>query len=263
MIRTLTAVALATGVALGGGAPAPADDPPAPAPNGLDRLRAFGRPTPGPTSSLYGAAGPVTAVDGQSITVRDWFGGGVENAKEEDDSGTGRFGRWVRRDPTKPIVLSYPGWEVDCHTYRHTPEGMVVTVVTGQEVVLRNADQPARRFAAAPELLQGTRHPALPGRKHCHLLPEVRVGDVVSLNLAGPLGKEECIGVAIRRRPGGRVPHSTVDPEFFRDGIDRFNAYQAHEERGTPIPDRFRRDLRRLRAFPPDEAPVVPLPKRP
>ncbi|MBN9522869.1 hypothetical protein J0H58_30870 [bacterium] len=172
----------------------------------------------------------------------------------------------VRDDPTKPIVLSDPGWELDCHTYRATPEGMVVTVLSGQEVLVRNADLPTHRFPAAPALLHGTPHRVLPSPKHhCHLLPDVRVGDKVQLYLFGALGKEECVGVTILRRPGGRVPHSAVNPEFFRGLTDRNNAYQDHEELGTPIPDRFRRDLRRLRAFPPDETPAAPPPppKRP
>ncbi|MBN9522873.1 hypothetical protein J0H58_30890 [bacterium] len=260
MDRRLTAIALVVGVALAGGASAPARD-------GLARLRAFGRPVQGGGGPRILAFGPVTAVDDRSVTIRSWFEMGFENAKEEDESGTGRFGRRVRRNPIKPIILSWPGWEVDCDSIRYTPEGMVVTVVTQQEVLVRNADRPARRFPATPELFRGAPHVALPnpGRRQCHLLHELRVGDEVQLFLAGPAGREECAGVTIWRRPGGRVPHSTVAPESFREAIDGFNAYQAHEENGTPIPEPFRRDLQRLRRppFPGDEAPAVPPPKRP
>ncbi|MBN9522868.1 hypothetical protein J0H58_30865 [bacterium] len=264
MIRKFAVVVLVVGATLAGRAPAPADDPPVPAPNSLDRLRGFSRPAIRPVGALSYAAGTVTAADARSVTVRSWFGTGIDNAMEEDRSGTDRFGRWVRQDPTKPIVLLYPGWEVDCHAYRLTPEGMVVTLLSGQEVVLRNTDRPTRRFPAVPELIRGEPHPALPTRKHhCHLLHEVRVGDEVGLNLTGAFGKEECVGVTISRRPGGRVPHSTVATERFRSMIDHDNVYQDHEEKGTPIPEMFRRDLWLLRreGLFRDEAP--PPPKRP
>ncbi|MBN9522870.1 hypothetical protein J0H58_30875 [bacterium] len=259
MIRTLTVVVLIAGATLAGGRPAPADDPPKL--DGVARLRAFGRPIPGGGSGGLVAYGTVTAADDRSVTIRSWFELGIDNAKEEDESGTGRFGLRVRNDPTKPIVLSDRGWTLDCHAVRYTPEGMVVTVLSGQEVLVKNADLPARRFPAAPELLRGDPHPA--NRRQCHLPREVKVGDEVYLVLDGPRGKEECVGVTIHRRPGGRVPHSTVAPERFRPIIDRYNAYQDHEEYGTPIPDRFRRDLASLRreGILRDEAP--PPPKRP
>ncbi|MBN9522871.1 hypothetical protein J0H58_30880 [bacterium] len=264
MIRTLTVVVLVVGATFAGGPTAPADDPPKL--DSVARLRVLGRPTIGPAAALIHAYGTVAAVDDRSITIRSQFGDGGMNAKEEDDSGTGRYGRWVREDPTKPIVLLYPGWVVDCLAYRHTPEGMVVTVVTGQEVLVKNADLPTRRFPATPELRNGAPHSAIPtaGHRHCHLLADVRVGDEVTLYLTGPSGKEECVWVGIRRRPGGRVPPSQHQ-NVFGETIERCNAYQDHEENGTPIPDRFRRDLQRLRPrrFPRDEAPAPPPPKRP
>jgi len=186
----------------------------------------------------------VTEIDVRSITIRNQFITGAENCKESDDSGSGRFGRCVRKDPTKPIILHFPGGELDCISYESTRDGLIITLCTGEEVPLRNALLQARQFMAAEALLEAAPHPGLPFRKrHCHLLSQVKVGDEVELALYGPFGNEECVGVAIERRPGGSVPHSTHSLEFFRERIDQCNAFQQHEEHGTPIPDRFRRDL--------------------
>ena len=212
--------------------------------DGLARLRALGRPVRvggGPTSVIWGS---VIAVDDRSITIRGRCGGGVLNAKEVSKTGTGRYGLWVRQDPTKPLVLSFPDWEVDCISIDYSRAGMLVTLMTGEQVMVWNAHLPIRRFPAAKELIEGALHPSLPFRtRFCHLLPDVKVGDYVELSLTGPLGKQECIAVTISRRVGGRIPHSSHHLEFFRDTIDQSNAYQDYEDNAIPIPDRFRRDL--------------------
>jgi hypothetical protein len=214
--------------------------------DGLARLRALGRPSPRLGENRE-ARGKVTAVDERSITIRGQYGIFAANCVEVDDSGADRFGLCVRKDPTKPIVIYYPGWELDCDRYKITHEGKTVFLLTGETVMVRNADLPVLRLPAASALVEAAPHPGLPYRsRHCHLLSEVKVGDEVELALIGKYGKEECVGVTITRRPGGRIPYSTHSHDFFKDRIDQCNAYQQYEENGTPIPHRFRRDLHRM-----------------
>lgn len=268
MIRLYCLGAVAVVTALAGCVPVAPDPQPDPAPparaepDAMARIRAAGRPTPGPVSARYADGGVVTAVNARSVTIRGIGNCGLGNAKLADQGGTDYACRWIRMDPTKPIRLVFPGWEIDLDRYQATRDGAVATLLTGEEVVLLTADQPTRTYPAAQRLQDGSLpYPRLTLRKHVHLLSDVRVGDRVGLELDGPLWKEECVTVQIHRRPGWRVPYpGHRDDQVVLEVVDEANAHQAHEDFGTPIPDQFRPD-RHIRRF--ADRPAPPADPRP
>lgn len=232
---------LMTGV----GSLATAQPNPAAAADVLTRLQKRGRPTEGPVSALRGVAGPVTSLDADSITLPTSACIGIENATREDWNESDLACRWVRHDPSQPILVLFQGWEVQVDQIAVSRKGTRYTLLTGEDIALNYSELPARRFIRSKECDGGEKAMKNAFFLPAHFFHEARVGDVVSLTLRGTLGKEEVTELRIMRRPGGRVPHSTTDLERFRLIIDRYNAHQDNEDFGVPIPARFRRDLPR------------------
>jgi hypothetical protein len=72
-------------------------------------------------------------------------------------------------------------------------------------------------------------------------LSDVRVGDKVDLFGHRVNGICTCTRISIRRRPGGRVPPSQDSETWARFRYHEYaNALQDFEEKGIPVPDRFK-----------------------
>lgn len=130
----------------------------------------------------------------------------------------------------------------------------------------RYADAPPRdesqsvRFSVAGTLPGGDLE-AEPGFRSTHLLTDLRVGDLVVVSVGRTkAGEEWATGVAIRRRPGGRIPlYSTHVPQNSPHEAVRDQAEQDWEEKGIPITERTH-PLRRADTDPP-YPPVAPMPR--
>ena len=135
-----------------------------------------------------------------------------------------------------------------------------LTTPVVQELGSTTGDDIIRTFKAATYLAKGEQDPWDDGD---YRLMDVKVGDkvITILRAAGaetalwpaliPQGTyspedDLCITIRIHRRPGGLVPPAPFEkadvPHKYH--IDA-NAYQAHEERGVPLPLRLDPDYQR------------------
>jgi hypothetical protein len=96
-----------------------------------------------------------------------------------------------------------------------------------------------------------------------HLIADIKVGDVVSVYV-GVLrdGREWATEIHIRRRPGGKIPPTPPDKfGLHSDLVERFQAHQDWEEKGTPIPVKFLDKNDRAPWTNPPYPPVAPMPR--
>lgn len=121
-----------------------------------------------------------------------------------------------------------------------------VMAVTNRSITIRGKDQCdkdgrdiIRTFQAGPHLAKGEQDPREDSNSD-YRLSDVKVGDKVITKLRAVGDNDVCLAVSIRRRPGGLVPPAPFEkadvPHKYH--IDA-NAYQAHEERGVPLPLRL------------------------
>ncbi|MBX9585278.1 MAG: hypothetical protein K2X87_33650 [Gemmataceae bacterium] len=131
--------------------------------------------------------------------------------------------------------------------------------------------KPPKKYYAAPALRPDYPEEKLQSRvtgyAYSYRLPDLQVGDVVSMTCYRLKGEVVCDTICIHRRPGGVVP---PEPGLSYRNISRpwhewANAYQALEEKGTPLPFKFLSAEEQLErtAPPPREVgpPSVPLAK--
>lgn len=176
-------------------------------------------------------AGEVTAVDGESVTVRGFAAtlrgvtGSFGDGADYTESGT-------------PLVveLRNPDRTVVCNRVRVTRTVLTFTLPTGETTTLHRHDEKPRRFVAGPVVAGAAPpEPGLSGRTY--LLADIRVGDEVSVLARLADSGYAVESLLISRRPGGRVPWAPWDePDEPRPYSERMNEQQALEEFGTPLP---------------------------
>ena len=106
----------------------------------------------------------------------------------------------------------------------------------GQEVI---PPQPPLTFEAGKVFADRGFSKAL-GALYSYRWSDVKVGDRVDIRFERVDGKFQCTAIAIRRRPGGRIPPGHVpdlrDPPYH----EYAQALQDREEKGIPLPDKFK-----------------------
>ena len=123
--------------------------------------------------------------------------------------------------------------------------GFVVAVdaqsitVRGSETGRPNEVVVTRRFMAGAALLNGEQDRDYNSAAD-HRLKDVRIGDRVYLTLRQSDVPDVCATVRIERRPGGVVPPAPWDaPDNPNPVHEYLNAWQAFEEKGTPLPEKY------------------------
>lgn len=120
------------------------------------------------------------------------------------------------------------------------PYAGVVTVVSDRLLVVDG-----QQFAGFPRAVARfiPSVPLMAGRpvEYLHTWGEVQVGDKVTLLYDRIDSVNVCTSIAIRRRPGGRVPEVHYAPNFSGEKIyaELMNALQDSEDKGIPIPAKF------------------------
>jgi hypothetical protein len=146
--------------------------------------------------------------------------------------------------------------------------------IKGKEESSKNVEV-TRAFPAGPSLRGGKQDPH-EASSIDYLLSDVKVGDKVFV-IIHQMGEDDvCVAVRILRRPGGIVPKAPFEDRNVKIPHHvRMNAFQAFEEKGTPLPpdldpkvlkeryakaefaEKQRRDLLKLR----DEGRIAPMPR--
>lgn len=124
-------------------------------------------------------------------------------------------------------------------------EGEVMAVskssitVRGRDTCDRVGPDIIREFAAGKHLAKGEQDPDESVNSD-YRLSDVKKGDKVHLVLRASGDDDLCLAIRIMRRPGGEVPPAPFEPSDVphKYHLD-MNAYQAHEERGIPLPPRL------------------------
>ncbi|MBA4062657.1 MAG: hypothetical protein C0501_02910 [Isosphaera sp.] len=130
-----------------------------------------------------------------------------------------------------PLVMAAPpAAELPIPDY----DGRVVSV-TASSITIRRGAEPPRTFPVGPDLAAG-RFPADEVDGYRYRLSDVAVGDVVSVHCGYAGGANVCRAVSIARRPGGKVPPAHLPAGRAVKYHDVANAWQAWEEKGTPLP---------------------------
>jgi hypothetical protein len=138
-----------------------------------------------------------------------------------------------------------------------------VTAVDEFSITIRAWGEEPKRFPAAGKL--AGQQPIEPEQGSGYVLSDVRVGDLVSIRYYTSHRRgilEVCLEVKIWRRPGGKIPPwpGDGDPLTNERGTrfhQRMQAYQDWEEKGIPIPEKFRPVPTGMLAVPfPPEAPM-------
>jgi hypothetical protein len=121
-----------------------------------------------------------------------------------------------------------------------------------------------KRISAA-----GTRpggNPDGEGEQRTHLVTDLKVGDVVTVQADFSRGGEEWTSeIIIQRRPGGKIPPQWGDPFVKTDPHLAFHlqqqAEQDWEEKGVPIPKKYLDTWGRAPWTNPPYPPVAPMPR--
>jgi hypothetical protein len=113
-------------------------------------------------------------------------------------------------------------------------DGRVVSV-TPTSITVRRGAEPPRTFPVGADLAAG-RFPADEVDGYRYKLADVAAGDVVSVHCGYAAGANVCRAVCVARRPGGAVPPAHLPPGRAVKYHDVANAWQAWEEKGTPLP---------------------------
>jgi hypothetical protein len=130
----------------------------------------------------------------------------------------------------------------------------------GDGAILARPAQPPKLFMGSSALAAGkftTEH----GRSYSYRLSDVVVGDVVNIHFSRIDGMVICDSISIARRPGGRVPPAPGEvADEPRPHHERMNAHWDLEEKGIPLPEKFRPawELREVAPAPREVAPVNP-----
>ena len=104
--------------------------------------------------------------------------------------------------------------------------------------------QPPVAFQAGNILADGGFSEALMA-PYSYRWSDVKVGDRVSIRFEKVGGARNCTAIRIERRPGGRVPAAQLkEQDPFHKGIPQWhelaNALQDFEEKGIPLPEKYR-----------------------
>jgi hypothetical protein len=148
---------------------------------------------------------------------------------------------------------------VERYTFRGLYEGQVVEI-TGNTLIMvtmyaelnggpiikfSNNDQPLR-FRLSNELAAGNPPTNVPGvrrpidSRFRYLASDVKISDILEVVAFEKKSELYCYEICIRRRPGGFVPMAPGENYNMRAPFHtRMNVYQAFEELGTPIPDKW------------------------
>jgi hypothetical protein len=135
-----------------------------------------------------------------------------------------------------------------------------VTAVDKSSITLRGTGEKEPMRFPAGGVLVGER-PISSYGGFGYPLADVRVGDIVCIETVHIDGADICVEVIIYRRPGGKIPPWPGDdvPGVRIRRHERNQAYQDWEEKGIPIPEKFRPVDPRSLAVP--FPPVAPMPR--
>jgi hypothetical protein len=142
-----------------------------------------------------------------------------------------------------------------------------VTEVTGQTIAIAHRGTEIQLYNAAGQKIGGEIIPPQPPRTflagnvfadggYCKELhaqcsyrwSDVKVGDRVTIRFERAGDALQCTAIQIERRPGGRVPPAQLKvPDPFHQNLPQWheqcNAHQDLEEKGTPLPEKYRPKL--------------------
>ncbi|MBX9580931.1 MAG: hypothetical protein K2X87_11535, partial [Gemmataceae bacterium] len=183
--------------------------------------------------------GEVTAVDGRSVTVRG-FAPLVEPRPRQVMDPDGRGYTLVGQDGD--LVVTLGGVAHLCRSAHVTDEVWTLTLANGDIRPVRRRDMPAREFPADEVLAAGGFSPQVTACSS-YRLSDVRVGDLVFIEVRYDRDEPVCWAISIERRPGGRVPVAPGQkPDDNIKHHEVMNTYQDWEERGIPLPDKYKYD---------------------
>jgi hypothetical protein len=162
---------------------------------------------------------------------------------------TACFALFMTSVPARDISAPHPAPQLIDHTDLRQyvlVQGMVTTLSRNSISVL-TLEGTTRRFIFCEPLAQGLRPwgppysttgsgPAATNSER-YFVSDLRIGDIVQLFCFRVKGVDACYYFTIKRRPGGRVPPAPDE----NDGAphryhEMMQAYQDHEEKGTPLP---------------------------
>ena len=117
--------------------------------------------------------------------------------------------------------------------------------IRGRDTCDHESPDVIRNFKAGSHLAKGEQDP-FEASGFDYRLSDAKVGDKVLTKLREAGDDDLCIQIRIQRRPKGLVPpapfESADNPHKYHNDM---NAYQAHEERGVPLPLRLNPDFQR------------------
>ena len=153
----------------------------------------------------------------------------------------------------KPKRLTGADWLLRGPDYRGT-----VTAVTDRTIAIAHQGTQIQWYNAAGQKIGGEVIPPQPpltfhadkvfadrgfskalGAPYSYRWSDVKIGDRVDIRFERVDGKFQCTAIAIRRRPGGRIPPGHVpdlrDPPYH----EYAQALQDFEEKGIPLPAKY------------------------
>lgn len=156
--------------------------------------------------------------------------------------------------PPRPLIFRFPTYGI---------KGSVVKCDASSLVVLP-PDGKKREFRVGVGLSAG----GVPGTApyYAYRMSDLKDGDLVEVLYNSRAGGDVAECLCIRRRPNGRVPPAPGDKATLLPFHERMNAQQDFEEKGIPIPEKFRRmpgAINGVPVLPPGVVPEPPIPGRP
>jgi hypothetical protein len=116
--------------------------------------------------------------------------------------------------------------------------------------------RPPIKIALSKTLMDGEAGMPAP---HSYGIKDVKVGDRVVIDLSRKHGVTTCVAICIQRRSGGRVPPAPGErPGNPTPWHERCNAEQDFEEKGIPLPEKFKPGSEKT-----PEPPGIPFPRTP
>ena len=128
--------------------------------------------------------------------------------------------------------------EIELRVFHHEQASGLVKKYDGTEKTCLLQLTSALQSGGKPENFPGVDKAF--GDKHYYRKDEIRIHDVIEITVFVQDKNLICQTLGLRRRPNGEVcPADGTRPDVIFPFHERMNIYQAYEEKGTPIPERW------------------------